>query len=359
MSTQPRLPQQPTISTGKGQTQEHLALSWDAQLQSGHWTNRRTTATTADRAPGGARRRGEPATGGEPEKLLAGPVAEGLRREIEELGLSSYEAAVLLALLQVGSATTLQIARLSRVPRTSTYQVLEDLHAKQLAERVPGEGIAVWASPGRQIVFDRLEAAFEERLRQHRARSARVQETLAEALPEGPSVTLPYVHLLHGVAQVKRVYEQMLREAESELMMFTRGPFSWKLGTPNPVVLETLARGIRARVIYRSLEWHDPAGTGFRTEMEAYHQAGVQARLAEDLPMKLTIVDRRVVLVVITAATSIDAVYPTTLHVENAAFGAVQSDAFEHRWEASRPFTPETAAAGKATGRSPAPSPGD
>ncbi len=59
----------------------------------------------------------------------AAPLPEALRQEFAELGLSPYERAVLLALLRLGSATTLQLAKVADVPRTSTYQVLEDLRA--------------------------------------------------------------------------------------------------------------------------------------------------------------------------------------------------------------------------------------
>lgn len=278
----------------------------------------------------------------EAEGALPGPLPEALPRELAELGLSPYEARILLALLQLGSATTLQLARLSRVPRTSTYQVLEELSAKRLAERLPGGGPAVWASPGLDDVLERLDATQEERLRQHRSRSARVREMLVELLPESPSVALPYVHFLHGAVQVKRVYEQMLGEATCELVMFTRPPYTWALGKPNPVVLETLTRGIRARVLYQASQWADPAAEAFRAEMQAYHDAGVEARLAEDLPIKLTVVDRRVTLIVMTDPVSVESGYPTTLHVEHPGFSAVQADAFEQRWAAARPLMEAT-----------------
>jgi len=87
---------------------------------------------------------------------------EAIQREFEELGLSPYQAGVLLALMRLGSANSLQLARASAVPRTSTYQVLEELGLKGLAVRIPGDGPAVWASPGREEVFQspRLRAPF-------------------------------------------------------------------------------------------------------------------------------------------------------------------------------------------------------
>lgn len=274
----------------------------------------------------------------------AGPIPESLRREFVDLGLSPYEARVLLALLKVGSASASHLARVSGVHRTSTYQALEALAAKGLAERLPGEGAVRWTSPGRDEVLDRLTDALrtaqQEHLRQHVARTERVREALAEAFPEAsPAVGLPYVHLIGGSANVKRLYEQLLAEAQFELLMFTRPPYSWAVGAPNPAVLEFLAGDVTARVLYQADQWEDPASEAFRAEVEVYHQAGVEARLVDELPIKLTVVDRRATLVVMSDPSSPGDEYPTTLHVEHPCFAEVQADAFERRWATGRPLT--------------------
>ena len=111
---------------------------------------------------------------------------DSIRRELQELGLRPYEARVLLALLRAGSANSAQLAELSGVPRTSTYQVMEALTEQGLAERVPTHGPAVWTCGGWESVVDALDAAEEARLRQHHARTGRLRTALAEVLPSKP-----------------------------------------------------------------------------------------------------------------------------------------------------------------------------
>jgi len=113
-------------------------------------------------------------------------VPDSLRRELQELGLRPYEARVLLALLRAGSANSAQLAELSGVPRTSTYQVMEGLTAQNLAERVPTHGPAVWTSNGWEAVVDSLDAAEEERLRQHHVRTLQLRKVLADVFPATP-----------------------------------------------------------------------------------------------------------------------------------------------------------------------------
>jgi len=176
--------------------------------------------------------------------------------------------------------------RLADIPRTSTYQVLEEeLQNKGLAERVPGEGAALWVSRGPDEVLARLEAAQEARLRQHRERSERVRDMLSEALSESPTPVLPYVQVIHEPARVSPPYEQMLAEATEELLVFNRPPYSSEVGRPRPMILETAQR-VRTRVLYRASQIDDPNGDLWRREMAAHHAAGAEGRVVDSLPLK-------------------------------------------------------------------------
>jgi sugar-specific transcriptional regulator TrmB len=274
-------------------------------------------------------------------EAVAGGVPDSLRREVEELGLSPSESRVLIALLRVGSATSPQLARLSGVPRTNTYQVLEGLAAKRLALRLPGEGPAVWASPGLEEVFRRLEealtAAQEERLERHRARATRVEELLAETVSEVPAAALPYVHVLYGAGQAKKAYDELLGRAEREIVMFTRSPYTVTVGEPNPAVLQLLARGVDTRVLYQEKEWDDPEAAAFRRETEVYHEAGVRARVVGSLPLKLVVVDRAVALVAMTDPGGRDG-FSTALLIEHPGFAELAATAFEQMWQSARPL---------------------
>lgn len=265
------------------------------------------------------------------------PSLEALRRDLEELGLSTYEARVVLALFRSGSATPARLARLADVPRTSTYQVLEELHSQGLAERIPGDGPAVWVSRGPEEVLARLESAQEERLRQHRSRSDRVRDTLTQVLSEAPAAVMPYVQVIHEPARVKPLYEQMLADAREELLVFNRPPYSWTLGVPNPVILEIAGR-VPTRVLYQASQVTDPAGDLWRQEMEAYHAAGAQGRVMPDLPLKLAVVDRKVALLTIDDPVLAHVGFPTSLLVEHPSFASVQANSFEFLWATATPY---------------------
>lgn len=116
---------------------------------------------------------------GMPATPKGATVMESLRRELEGLGLPPYQARVLAALLQLGTANSNELARLSGIPRTSTYPVMEALAAQDLVERLPTLGPAEWTCRSWKTVVKALEADGYERMRQYEAQLGRLRKILA------------------------------------------------------------------------------------------------------------------------------------------------------------------------------------
>lgn len=277
-----------------------------------------------------------------------GPAADRLQSELEELGLGPYEARALLALMRLGQATVAELFPVAGIPRTSAYPALEMLARKGLAARIPAAGMAVWSAPSQELIFQRLQASLEhsmsERLARHQERASRVRELLAETLEDASSAALPHIQLLHGPNEMKAAYERLLTEATSHFVMFTRPPYAWSMPTPNDVVLATLGRGIRSRVLYQAAEWNDPTAEAFRQEMNAYHRAGVEARLALDLPIKLVVVDDSRTLVAMPDSGAPELTYPMTMLIEHPGYARIQVAAFERLWADAEPVPAVSAA---------------
>lgn len=257
-----------------------------------------------------------------------------LRRELEHLGLSPYEARVLLALLRLGTATIPQLNQICDVPRANFYGVLDALAEMRIAERLPNHRPMVWTTPGREAVLDRLNALAEDRLREHKERTERVRTLLVEALPESATTMSPYANLIRSPRHVERTYNEMLRSATHEILMFTKPPYtSTKV---NPVVSDTLARGVTARVIYEMDTVQEPE---YQDWLDAYDAAGVQARLIDRLPLKLFIVDRQSLLIGLRDPDEPENGYPATLRIDHPGYAELHVVGFEEAWARARPYT--------------------
>ncbi len=261
---------------------------------------------------------------------------EDLLHELEELDLSRNEARVLLVLLRFGSANTAQIAQISGVPRTSAYQVLEELGRRGLAQRVSVDGPVTYTTPGRREVFSRLEADQEDRLRQYRERTARLADRLEEAFPDEESAAGPYVHVIHSAGQVSHFYDSLLGRARRELLVFNRPPYS---SQANPEVLQAVQRGVATRVIYEAEQWNAPGSAEFRKAVAGYHAAGVKGRLVDHLALKLAVVDRETALLAMADPVKPEIGFPATMLIEHPGFAELVADSFEVRWAAGEPVT--------------------
>ena len=134
------------------------------------------------------------------------------------------------------------------------------------------------------------------------------------------------------------MYDRIVARAEDELLVFNRPPYSQGADQVNPVVLEMLARGVRARALYAEEQWEAPGAKPFRQAMAVYHEAGVMGALTDELPIKLAVVDRKVALLAMTDPVLPDIGFPTTLLVEHPGFAGIQAEGFERLWEHAQPL---------------------
>lgn len=258
---------------------------------------------------------------------------------LEGFGLSEKEARVLASLVTSGSASAARLAQEADLYRTNIYPVLEALDAKRLAGRLPGRA-AVWASPGRDEVIERLFSAEERHLEHLRSRKEELRELLTPpAEANRDETSLAQLQLVVGPDETARVYYRMLRSATEEVLVFNRAPYGAILDQPSDVVvLDLLERGVKARVLYRRLELEDPES---RVEAEVYLRAGVEARITDELPTKLVVADRRSVLVAIMEPddrSDSDAVFPVSQYVDHSGFAAPWAEVFERYWSTSTPY---------------------
>lgn len=281
-------------------------------------------------------------------------VLNRVRNDFEDLGLNGYQARVLVALLRVGSAPPPYLAQLANVHRTSAYPVLEELRSKGLAFQLPGK-TAVWSTPGHDEVLARLLEAQEERVRALQEKQAETAAALARIVPDESSgqSSVPHIQVVSSAAQARSIYERLLAEAEDEFLVLNRPPYSvaadrtkrQRTATDatsrdevNQGVLDALDRGVSFRVLYQAAQWDDPDAESFRSAMGVYHDAGVDGRVVDELPMKLVIADRQNSLLALADPVLPEVGFPTNLFIEHPGYAGYQAAAFDALWADARPI---------------------
>lgn len=258
-------------------------------------------------------------------------------RDVEALvalGLTGYEASAYVALTRRGQATGAEVARLAELPRQRVYDVLGSLVGRGLAVETPGRPTRYSAAPP-DLVLGQLLEQQREHVEQLERDVAGTLSRLAPIYSAGRRENDPmnFIEVLRGPALIAKRFAEYEAEAQREILVFTKPPYALEPGE-NVAGVELLKRKIEARSIYESSISEDPAHVAAVQEFIA---AGEQARVVDELPVKLVLVDERVALFTLEDPVAADPEL-TIVIVENAAWVSLLKIAFEAIWARAEAF---------------------
>jgi hypothetical protein len=115
--------------------------------------------------------------------------------------------------------------------------------------------------------------------------------------------------------------------------VFTKPPYAVE-PPENVAGRELLARGVAARSVYERAVYEDAAVV---EAVRSFVAEGEQARVVDELPLKLVVIDERISLFTmedpVAGATDL-----TIMIVEHPGLARLLKLAFEHAWEHGEPF---------------------
>jgi HTH-type transcriptional regulator, sugar sensing transcriptional regulator len=244
------------------------------------------------------------------------------------IGLTRYEARVYVALIRRDGSTAADMARLTGVPRPRVYDVLASLVAKGIAAERPGLAAKYVAIDPRQAMT-RLVEAHEQELDLLRGDARTVADELAPAFAEGNRHhdPLDYVEVIRDRDTVARRFDELQANVADELLAFSKEPAVVPVDQ-NVVGMKAAAEHL-VRSIYEFPLLRDAVR---RAGVRRFVEIGEQARFVPELPMKLAIIDERIVMFALPdpIAGRDDL---TSVIIEHAALARSLKVAFEAVWQ--------------------------
>jgi sugar-specific transcriptional regulator TrmB len=217
---------------------------------------------------------------------------QGYVDQLTRLGLTMYEAKAYLALIRRGSSTAAEVARIAGVPRQRIYDVLASLVERGLASTHPGRVVRyVGSAPDTAIahlVNDRRQAVHDL----ERAANAMIQQ-LAPAFKAGQGETDPldYIKVLRDRRAINESFRELQEEIKDEILVFTKPPYATPPQEEKKGV--EVARTHKACSVYEFSIFDDPETI---EGVRGFIEAGEEARFVEELPLKLVIIDEKIVM---------------------------------------------------------------
>jgi len=246
---------------------------------------------------------------------------------LSDLGLTNYEARVYLALTRRESSTAAEAARVAGIPRQRIYDVLSSLVNRGLAATRPGQ-VTKYVATHPTDAVERLVSEHRQRLEQLERESRVFAEALAPAFAAGQEHQDPleYIEVLRDRRAINQRFGELQAGIESEILVFTKPPYA----TPPEENVEGLevTQSHDVFSVYELSIFDDPENVA---GVRRFIEAGEQARFVEELPLKLVIIDERIVLFGMEDPVAAGSAL-TMLVVEHPALAKVLKIAFMHVW---------------------------
>jgi HTH-type transcriptional regulator, sugar sensing transcriptional regulator len=282
-----------------------------------------------------------------------------LVEKIKQLGFSEYEAKCYLALLERDSLSVSEVSRLAGVPRPNAYEALEKLMAKGISVTIAGKMKRYAASDpwfirerSIQSLTNTLETEIEELERKRKEiieRKKSVQDTMEIVIGELDSrfkesrtngAPLEYIEILKDPYRIHHKFMQLCSEATNEIVMFTKPPYASSTkkhkDEQDNTQFAALERGVKIRSIYE-IPTKEAEQVPFIEAIPESVKHGEEARVIEELPIKLAVFDQKIVLYVMEDP-FLGKLSVTTIVAENSALAKSFTILFEVFWEKARNY---------------------
>lgn len=204
------------------------------------------------------------------------------------LGLTDLETRAYRALVAAPSASAGELAGELADPDDEVQVALVALERHGLAARQSGDGDR-WAAAPPAIALGALLARRQNEVRLAELELGRLEELYRVASAgRGPT---DVIDVVHGADAVRQRFAQLQLGAQHGVDAFVRGPVAVVSAAENDAEDQAVARGVRYRAVI------DPAmlraGELTLAQAAAAAAAGEEIRFADDVPLKLVLIDRR------------------------------------------------------------------
>jgi DNA-binding CsgD family transcriptional regulator len=252
---------------------------------------------------------------------------------LDAAGLTEVEEEIYRALVATASASPAELRRQLDCSAARLNQALGRLERLGLVSRTPGRAPRYVAAPP-DVALEPLVLAQQVRLEQARAQAAALMDSYRSARRSRGTGEL--IEVVVGLDAIGQRFEQLQRTARSRVCAFVMPPFLTDGDDEQhrEIELEQLDRGVSYRTVYN----HDGfAAQGGVEAMLADIAAGEEVRIADQLPIKLFLVDDQVAFV---PMTGIDADRPPgAVVVHPSGLLTALAALFEQVWQRAAPFS--------------------
>ena len=256
-----------------------------------------------------------------------------------EMGLTEREAKVYRVLLGVSEITAAGIPKFTDIPRTKVYEALSSLVRKGFCKEVPSsegshQGVQTFAAVSPEIALEGLMTIEKARMKHLEELNVTLTKELLGMFNNSTARLQDYnfIEILRGRQEIIRRYTQIRNNSKKEILELSPGDYTMTEDEANAEadINETLIQdGVAIKVIYEKKEILSGDNSYFHQKNK---EAGVEAKMVESLPIKLSLFDGTTVMLPLSDPL-VEEPNLTVLIIEHRNLYKVLQDAFESYWD--------------------------
>lgn len=263
-----------------------------------------------------------------------------------ELGMTEREAKLYLAMLGRPESTPAELHRLSGIVRNKTYETLDQMVLRGFCtERREGRK-KFYRTVKPSMLKDALRRQWNQELEQ-KVSKLEAKEKVFEQMEELSSELRDEDHILEKIEVIRNSNHinarliELARNTKHEMLSFSRSPYvSYQSPSfaeeQNEVQANALARGVMQKTLYM----YERETWNWIPDMviDRCESAGEEARIAEYLPLKMVIFDKKTVVMHMPSFPGEAITDFTALVIDDPGFVSMCLMNFYFIWEQSKSY---------------------
>lgn len=217
-------------------------------------------------------------------------------KDLISMGMNERSAKVYLALLRKKDASLPDLHKLSGVRLNKLYEVINNLIR---------EGYCAERKIGRKRFFNVIDPGTSigsnlKKMEESLEKSYKLKNALEEIYHNTDEIKEPfeYIEIFHGNDNIHQQFCKLVRSSKKEILAFTREPFAFhtpeKQKEQEDVINNFLTRKGTGKSIYEKTFCENNPDIRF---IDNYEKVDLEVRIAEKLPLKMLIFDRKTLLI--------------------------------------------------------------
>jgi sugar-specific transcriptional regulator TrmB len=261
-------------------------------------------------------------------------------RNLIELGLNRYEAAVYIALLERGDYAPSRLAERAEIPRQRIYDILNSLEQKGFCS-LKSTRPRIYTGIEPKIALNQY---LSSRNRELREEFSRIEELVTLSIEElvpvyesglKESDPFHYLEVLRTSNRIARRALELAKETKEYVNSFLKLPLILTREQNVRFIHEPLSRGIRYRSIYEEAALEEP---GVRELARTCAELGQEIRIHDHLPVKMHAFDGKRALLSLQDPVGGMPSF-TAILTHHAGMTEALNITFATLWETAKPFT--------------------